>query len=271
MQIFVDHFYDKGHGHEVCQDYALSTQNKDYAFFVVSDGCGSAPNSEIGSIIMANALKSSVETLWYREKPMDITKRGSVQKIAITKANEAARALELNPESLYATLLLGFYDKQTKEFAMAAWGDGAFAILYDDGHCDIHSIGYEGNAPFYMMYADGGMESYIQNCGGSANVHFVELRREGHFEGYAHRYIKSPSVIKISPRKGKKIKGIFGFSDGIESCGKMSHLDVVSKCLDLKNINGTFIRRRGKRILKQFEQEGYSPYDDFSFAGIIIK
>jgi len=272
MQIFADHFYEKGHSHSVCQDYALSQNDENYAFFVISDGCGSATNSEIGSMVMAHSLKAAVELTWYSDSPfpMDIAKRGKVQKETLDKSNETRRILELNPESLYATLMLGFYEKKTNEFAMAAWGDGTFVVLYEDGDYDVSTIEYQNNAPFYMAYDKTPqlINSYVKNCGGNSTITHTGYTNKHNHLWSGSRHIKKPSAIVLKPRRSKEVKGIFGFSDGIDSF-KDQNTNIIKKCLDFKNTNGTFIERRAKRVLKGKAFEDDLPFDDFSFAGII--
>jgi len=283
MLIFADHFYEKGHSHLVCQDYALSQIEKDYAFFVVSDGCGSAQNSEIGSMILAQAFKSAYNLIWHEN--IDINKPyGSMfihektmpyyaQKITdlvLSKTKEISRSLELLPESLYATLLFGSYEKKSKQFSLWAHGDGIFVILLKDGSYKIVEMEYENNAPYYMAYlsGEGTLESYIKNCGGDNTVTTY------HYDGNGTRLSKTemfrnfPSPYSLKP--DDSIVGILGFSDGVQSF-KEHFTSVIPKCIDFKNINGTFIERRLRRLIKQKAKEGDLPYDDFSCAGIYVK
>ncbi len=180
MQIFTDHFYEKGHSHLVCQDYALSHANDDYAFFVVSDGCGSAPKSELGSMIMANAFKAAYENLWTDEFVIE-EKLEELKKETLKRSMEVMRTLEMRPESFYATILFGCYDKRNKTFHGAAWGDGLFVLLFNDGSYEVIEIEYENNAPFYMCYdtVPSTLQSYINSCGGKSVVSDYKFMPDG--------------------------------------------------------------------------------------------
>lgn len=281
--IFADHFYEKGHSHLVCQDYALSQTEKDYAFFVVSDGCGSAPNTEVGSMLLAQAFKASYNLIWHegidinephgtrsvngKARPIYAQK---ISNLVLNRIQEAARSLELSFESLYATLLFGSYEKKSKQYSLFAWGDGVFVVLYKDKSYKIIEMEYENNAPYYMQYdyTTGTLESYINNCGGDNTVttYHYDINGTRMSKTEMFRNYPAPYSLKLDG----DVVGILGFSDGVQSF-KEHFTSIIPKCIDFKNVNGTFIERRLKRLLKEKAKEGDLPFDDFSCAGIYVK
>lgn len=283
MQIFTNHFYEKGHSHEVCQDYALSVQNKDYAFFVVSDGCGSAKNSEIGSMVMSHSFKASYKSIWHEGIDL-ISPLGKryvhgrlepiyAQKIlstTLSKAQKIATSLDVNFESLYATILFGSYEKKSKKFSLFAWGDGVFVVVYKDKTYKIINIEYENNAPYYMQYdyTTGTFMSYIESFGGKSTITTCHYNpdREIISKKQMDRDYPSPYELKLEG----DVTAILGLSDGVQSF-KEDFTSVVNKCIDFKNVNTTFIERRLKRLMKEKAKSGDLPYDDFSCAGIYVK
>jgi len=54
-----DSYFEIGSTHLVCQDYALSGLYKDMCYGIVSDGCSSAENSEIGAQILCHGARYS--------------------------------------------------------------------------------------------------------------------------------------------------------------------------------------------------------------------
>lgn len=272
MEIFTDHFYEKGHNHLVCQDYALSQLGKDYAFFVVSDGCGSAPNSEVGSMVLANAFKATYESLWSDELDLQESEE-SIRKNILRRANEVRQSLELLPESLFATLLFGCYDRKSCTFQLAAWGDGLFILLFEDGSYEVIEIECSNNAPFYIAYdaSPFSKQQFIESFGGKMatstygfNANGTRLYKNDYFYG-------EPKMITFPHLKSeKKLCGVLGFSDGLKSFDE-HFLSLAGKCIDYRKINATFIERRMKRVLKEKQKAGDLPYDDVSCAGIVLK
>lgn len=281
--IFTDHFYERGSSHQVCQDYALSEQDKDNAIFVISDGCGSSKNSEIGSMLLAHALKTAYHLNWYEgidinrsignrvinEKLRPIYAR-KITDFILKETTEIARKFEINLEDLYATLLLGAYEKKSNTFSIWAQGDGFFVIMYEDKTYDIIEIEYENNSPYYILYDNttSSLESYIKNCGGkhSITTYSYDQNNVRTYTSELFRDYPMPYSLKIN----SNVSGILGFSDGVKSF-KEHFSSIIPRCINFKNINNTFIQRRIKRLLKEKSKQDDLPYDDFSCAGIIKK
>lgn len=283
MNIFTDHIYEKGHSHSVCQDYALSQSYEDYSLFVISDGCGSAKNSEIGAMIMAHAFKASYNLIWH--EGIDINKpdgewhvNGKLRPIydrkimspTLSKACDAEKNLELIPESLYATLVVGTYEKKTNTFSLWSHGDGLFVIMYKDMSYEIIEMEYENNAPYYMAYnyTPSTLESYIASCGGRSITTVYRYDKDGNYMNNSIFHKDYPASYSVKLKND--VICVLGFSDGIKSF-KEHFTSLIPKCIDFKNLNKTFIQRRIKRLLKEKQQENDLHYDDLSVAGIILQ
>ena len=61
-----DAYFEIGATHLVCQDYALAFANNEYAYAIVSDGCTSSPNTDIGARLISVIAKDAINYLYQR-------------------------------------------------------------------------------------------------------------------------------------------------------------------------------------------------------------
>lgn len=170
MPIITDHFTVQGHSlkHlEVgCQDYAYSFSSGDLSVAIVSDGCSSAPNSDVGARLLtltAGHLISQQLPNFLDDNPaMTVEQlRSGLEAFLITQLNGLFAALNhgafLGPLLLDCTLLIAVRYKERAFVFM--YGDGFVGVEYLDGTFELTRREYtatfdgvEHSAPNYLAY-----------------------------------------------------------------------------------------------------------------------
>lgn len=170
MNFITDHFTLQGaalvHIEHGCQDYAHSFTNGDLSVALVSDGCSSAPNSDVG----ARLLVLTAGTLITKLIPglLDAQPDASASFIGDELQRHIIgelgaiygllnRGAFLGPLMLDCTLLAAIRYKNRCIVLM--YGDGYVAVDYKDGITDVHNVefkavdgGVEHSMPHYLAY-----------------------------------------------------------------------------------------------------------------------
>lgn len=169
------HYYKIGAGHTYCEDYALATTLADarYAYGVtmptnpvalVSDGCSSLPDTDVGSRLITYEAARQLRTLIQAEKFQPTVFRRKID----ASARKTARRMGFDWPVLGATLLGGFVMCDT--CYIFVYGDGYWFHRSTDGALTICEIEYSGNAPPYLVYSDEVYEGLVHDFGGRATV-----------------------------------------------------------------------------------------------------
>src|SRR5690606_17356740 len=135
-----DSFYYIGTGHKYCQDHALSYGFNQYAYAILSDGCSGSKNSDFGARILTNIAKNNLNLI---DEPY-------FGELIISQASLVCQQLDLNPETLDATLLLALV--KNNYYKIRVFGDGAVCLKYKDGKIKLFDINFPSNAPYYLNY-----------------------------------------------------------------------------------------------------------------------
>lgn len=262
----LDHFFSKGKGHAVCQDYAVSGMSPvPYAF--ISDGCSSSLNSEIGAMLLCRmaAERSSV-----------FSELDRFEQSILFRIKTIGSVLALKEESLDATLVGICVDE--KIVNISAWGDGHIIFIKKNGNIHIISIAYESNAPFYLSYLEshrqkiyidrfGLMKKIISNsiCSFGSNIHETFLREDSLFERISIPVIAGDYACILVASDG-----LSSFVEKKEDGASQPVLaeKVIIDLVSFKSSTGEFIKRRLNRLLRDYEKKGIFPLDDISVAGV---
>ena len=59
-----DHYYTIGNSHSVCQDYAISGLVENGAYAILSDGCSSSPDVDVGARMLSLSAKENSFDWW---------------------------------------------------------------------------------------------------------------------------------------------------------------------------------------------------------------
>jgi hypothetical protein len=244
-----DAYFATGKTHAVCQDYAYASDVDGWPYAVVSDGCSSSPDTDIGARLLARPVMASafVES----------------SKI-ITAADCARKIIGLNQLCLDATLLLARMN-ENGGFSVIIYGDG-YVVARDreTQNLGIVKIEYPSGAPPYISYQLDSQRynAFCDEYGFKAittsiiisdgNISTVEEEHED-MRCYVASYSSKNDIVAI-------------FSDGIGTFNGISDIDAIQYLMSFKSMAGKFVQRRMKRFLK--DRDSVSHNDDISMAAI---
>ena len=264
-----DSFFFKGKSHDVCEDYAThgSTylNNKQVCYAIVSDGCSSSKDTDIGARVLTKAAEENLHLINY-----DVAFGDAV----INKASEVVDFAGWNPYCLDATLLVATSEEDKTQIQVI--GDGVVCLLNND--CIVvHDITYPSGAPRYLTYWSNN-DRAIAYKNAYSNLRIVDT-----YYIFKDRTIKETTEsehpvwsIKVSNDTCQTIiltsDGVHSFQELFLSQGKtFSHIDlfnVLKEIYGFKNTNGEFVKRRIKRFAKTTSWENT---DDLAVAAICVK
>jgi hypothetical protein len=277
-----DHYFHIGAPHltggKPCQDYALSGVLGDIAYAIVSDGCSTGGNTDVGARLVALSTATIIKKFAFikltNRLPEDVNVR---QSVVLAETQEI---LGLTVPDLYATSIYACLSKEGGYVSVR--GDGAIALKYRSGSIEIFRYDWLDNTPYYPAYEGAGEAVFVTAHGENLEAfrfkeeHFVfepggvcewkETRnltlREG-MEGV---------VLDISKEKVEsELAFVAVFSDGVEQIEETAFTDAVIKFLAYKNIHGEFVKRRLIKAIKEVQKSGLQLLDDVANAVIAIK
>jgi hypothetical protein len=249
LSIHTGSFFSKGESHLINQDYVVSTRDG----IVLSDGCSSSQNSDVGSRVLAHSYLAAKDSQvpWFN---------------TIHRALSTMNLLRLPGEALCATLLTA--ELVQHNICVNVWGDGCIvARRKKDGVLEYFNISFLSSAPYYIFYHAHQKESYIYQFGDKVQIN------KGYpfsfFERYPEGYIKLAYPIEAYDL-------VAVFSDGISSfrsaTGELIPIEsIAEEILAFKGTAGAFVERRCRRAFSTFEKNGWHNYDDFSVGVIVIQ
>ena len=271
--MITNHYFAIGKQHKVCQDYALS----DTKCIIVSDGCSSAKDTDIGSRLWSIAAKRVVGLV---RTPDEWTLGQQTVPPCITQlVTGFAEDLMVDKNILHATLLVGY--ELDNIFRVLVMGDGLVVAKAKNGRimCIEHS--FTGNAPFYACYdTDEAKVVYKAQFGDT-----VEVTKTLYDMDWSVAADVITEVRKINfdcPFLEYNFKKddwdmVMIASDGLESfCRKNASpnsivYDSINIAEILKEIttckgSGEFLTRQMKLANAAFEAKGYIHMDDLAIA-----
>lgn len=261
----VDHFLKMGTSHKICEDYIISGYNP-VPFVILSDGCSSSKNTDIGARILTHLakqyLKNEVNNLYY----LNIDK---MKNWIIYNAESIIKSMGLEDKScLDATLIISYSINDYMYVYM--FGDGFLITVDLNNEIYFYEISYKNNAPYYLSYQ---IDTYTDSLYAKSDPEKSLLNKFGrcNLEPF-----DSPFVRKL---KALNYKGIFIASDGLSSFinekGEKYNIEkVLKEVTSFKNSNGEFIKRRmgsKKGVINTLKEKGITHYDDISIGGFFFK
>lgn len=264
MKFNADFFYCIGSSHHFCEDFANASVSEDgtKAFAIVSDGCSSAKDSQIGSMLLTKSAEQHLYPI-----------RDSIEMVnlAMQGANVFRRTIGVSLEALRATLLTVLVGEEA--FCVTATGDGVIVARNKNTHeITIVEIIYESGAPFYPIYAltQADCDQYLTQFPGNYTVRF-----------YTNGIMTQEITIPVNQENGMKpyawdfsfekydLVGVI--SDGAQSFYKninvpIPMVEIVNEMFAFKNTQPNFVKRRMQKAFKAFDKLGYNHHDDFSIG-----
>jgi hypothetical protein len=279
MKFSVDDFLRIGGNHKICEDYILTGDVEDILYIILSDGCSSSKNTEMGARILSHLAKSYIIDEYYYKKRDKFPKLDYMGNHIIHNSQLITKQLKLSDSCLDATLVIALFDKIKKLFQIYTYGDAVFVMEEQNQDITIIDIEYTNNAPYYLSYQiDEKRDELYYKMKIIKNIRTRKTTIVDPFEvcsdeveNFAYDY-NVPMTLKITD-----FKTILICSDGMNSfiqktdngLTQANQFLIANEFLSLKNKNGEFLKRRCKRALKNLEQiYGITHYDDLSIGAL---
>lgn len=275
----VDSYFTIGKGHAVCQDYAIAKMHGSSSspepgyimrdiqrpYLIVSDGCSSSPQTDVGARILAHIAEKLVCESYEINFILSWETFGMV---TIAQAQLCARAMGLPMQCLDATLLVGFERKEGLSIYM--YGDGHILGISSDKYPQYRhtTIKYDHSAPYYLTYT---IDPYRKDAYDSKSIYRHQI------DSWAvDNKVYSPELENSFFYPYDDYKYIAIASDGLSALTNLQTGEpypdhtVMDTFLAFKNTKGEFVKRRVKRAMRDLEEQQIIPGDDVSIAVLEI-
>lgn len=279
--ITTDHSFHIGEQHlksgKPCQDYALSgVLQSGAAYAIVSDGCSSGGQTDIGARLMALATKRALTELATTLAFPSKAQVSKVNALRDTYLESYRMALGLDHRDLLATCLWAVVDEGHAFYHVS--GDGVVVIRYRN--CwRMETFDWAKNMPYYPAYQLGGtVESYREALADVAEP-FTRTLTGSHGDGIdaiiadtftINQGMKGWSdwLEMANPTGPGPLTDIALFTDGVAQIDGVDTFDAASRLTWFKSTNGQFAVRRMNRFLAETRKIGRGPFDDIAMAVI---
>jgi hypothetical protein len=239
-----------GSTHSLCQDYVIARDG----YVILSDGCSSSPDTDIGARLLAKALDQRLK------------KTGGIEELHKDAARTAlswANMIGLPPESVDATLMS--IHVTGDDLIIACSGDGVIMVESKAGVLDVYAISSPSGYPFYP--------SYVHQPDRLAElVHNDRCTKT--IKNFRSTNVTTSDSLTITFRlNAADYKYAAVASDGMTSfyskdVGPLSLPDVLKEFWPFKNSHGAFVARRMKRFKKDTQPKGWQHADDLAIGVI---
>lgn len=252
-----------GATHSLCQDYVVARSDGPYV--ILSDGCSSSPDTDIGARLVVKAAEKV-----FAQLGSDDVER--LHQEAARLALGWAGSIGIAAQSVDATLMSAHVSGE--QLIVACSGDGVILLESQTGTLDVYSISSPSGYPYYPSYAYQAerLSELISNGRTTKEIK--------HFRGALIEVTTSDSPTEVFKLNASDYKFAAVASDGINSFfqtkqstnGKrvenVSLLDVLAEFWSFKNSHGAFVERRLKRFTKDVQANGWQHADDLSIGVI---
>jgi len=276
-----DFYYEIGHSHIVCEDYALAGQiHSGLTFAIVSDGCSSSRDVDVGARVLSHCAKEFVLNSYAKNpQPLENLKASEFFVPIIASANDIMNKLMLEKFCLDCTLLLALSNgKETRVFA---YGDGCIVVKRKNGSVEYTRIEYDAGAPYYLSYS---LDERRKNCyfvqyPQKVIVHDGKIESGVAIENPFPRHHEVNGVWDTTTWTFTDLDFITLISDGIMTYEKVQNGKsgdkiplgrVINDISSYKNFSGQFVERRMNRFKKDCQKENIGHYDDIGVATIYM-
>jgi len=259
--INTDTFLKIGDSHKICQDYIIQG-NTPTPFLILSDGCSSSNNTEMGAGILCHLAKQYLKYRQSNLHNLDYYKMGSW---IIHNAELTARQLGLPISCLDATLIISFELDGIINVFM--YGDGAIICKNNSGIIEFNSVEFDKNAPYYLTYYIDEDRDKIYHINKNSKIFKTQMSET---VSISKEYAYDAQITRRYQMS--EYQSLLICSDGIQSFIKktptekdmISIFEVLSSIMAFKTIKGEFLKRRLKKALNQFTKDDIVHYDDLS-------
>jgi len=248
-----------GSTHSLCQDYAIARNG----YVILSDGCSSSPDTDIGARLLARALDQALSA-------HPTTEIASLHQDAARTALDWANMLRLPSQSVDATLLSVHVSGE--DVIVACSGDGVIILESHTHVLDIYAISSPSGYPFYPTYVHqpDRLAELINNDRSTKTIkdlrstnlttsNSLTVTFKFHVADYKYAAIASDGINSFfhtqQAANGKRLE-------------PLSLSAVLDEFWSFKNSHGAFVERRLKRFKKDTQLKGWQHADDLA-VGVI--
>ena len=281
-----DSVFIKGATHAVCQDYAVAgdrlpiqpaaeTNSQVAPYVILSDGCSSSPDTDIGARLL---VKAAEQILLTSGQP-SASDLAAMHKEAARRALVLAELTGVSPQAVDATLLT--VHLRGDELITGCSGDGVIVLQSRADVLDIYTISYASGYPLYPSYAhqperllaleqDGGTGKEVKHFRCASVEEPVRL-----VETSSGALLTEVLAVKASDYKLAVI-----LSDGIHSFFTIRQTETgrrveaitmeetLRELISFKSLRGAFVGRRVKRFIKDYLTRGWQQTDDLAVGAL---
>jgi len=263
-----------GSTHAVCQDYALSHTGPSGSFVIVSDGCSTSPDTDLGARLLARAAAKIIST--HQETDLK-----SIHETASNTALQWATTLGLPPQAVDATLLTAHCEGEN--LLVGVTGDGVLVLESQSGCIDVYSISFPSGFPLYPTYL------YQPDRFDAWAIKADAVKEVKHFQAVS---INEPvqlvgtsittTLTEEFLLRAADYKHVVLMSDGIHSfyCAQETATSKSLKSISLdhqlretisfRGKTGAFVARRVKKLSKEWTAKGWGHSDDLTIGAIYL-
>ena len=267
-----------GSTHAVCQDYARCGEGQDGPYVLLSDGCSSSHDTDIGARLLVLAAEKYVN--WGYKVSMH-----DYPKAVIEEAYSHAKRIGLQETCLDATLMaVRMIDGS---LVATVYGDGMIAQRIR-GNIFVSEVSYPDGYPNYMSYMLNEDRSQATKALRSPRILSFEIRPDGMTSetgdiemgcDFYYKYVDSEAdfVALISDGATSFIKPVV--SETSKKAENVPLHEVLRGLLafkslpqhgDRSNLQTGFVRRRMQKFLKESSKNGWQHYDDLSVGAVAL-
>lgn len=271
QKVVLDKTSHIGNSHLDNQDYSVIGEfeysGKEYSYAIVSDGCSSSKNSEIGSMILSTVtqklLKSGLLTHDLLKTNIPEHSRMVLEQLGMS-----------NFSILDATLIVLLINKTDNNFSVYFFGDGFIKIEYKD-QTIIKGLEYSLNSPNYISYnLTPDRLNTFSNTEQELIVKTYNININDEYTSKKEVKKSTDSVVFNYSLEG--VKTITIMTDGVESLKNIDTnepvdaVNVIQSITEFKNFGGAFLTRRFNAFKRNVLKGSTVHQDDLTMATAYI-
>ena len=278
----IDSTYTIGSSHLVCQDYCRSGTINDVGYIIVSDGCSSAIDSDVGARLLVIETEEIIKELSVsllnnnpRRDALSVSFLELYFKSEIrNKIYVSQKYNYLNSNCFSATLFVCL--AINGRFFVFGWGDGVVSFLGEKNNKftigTTTEIEYPSGAPYYLnYYFDINRKKEYETMFGGIVRHVVNgvETKYNYDKSFVAEYNNASTLI-ITTDGIQSFYYLNNHPDASKAGSSIDYMTILTQILDFKQTEGKFLKRKIQFLKKNFDKEFIEHYDDLGIAGIIL-
>jgi serine/threonine protein phosphatase PrpC len=266
----LDYYFAIARQHTACEDYAIAGTSP-IPYIIVCDGCSTSPMTDIGARILAASAKKSLQE-YFAADHTGLPSYGDFGYTTINRARHIIDLLGLESTCLDATLLAAI--PYHNEIHVYVYGDGYIITVNTQHELSYIQLSYIQNMPYYLTYwIDKGRRDLYLQANQEGKDAMTVLAQRGKQEEVRKMNSDTPLVFMFGMNEYLYVAlasdGVSSFFAAEEN-KKIAVREILTQIVSYKTTKGDFVKRRAKRMFKEYEKQGIYPTDDVSIATLLI-